>query len=102
MGNVYVRNGTPIGTVSLCSTCRNAHIVEGYRESEAIVLCTYTFDRPLSISFKVKSCSNYTDRTRPSYFEMQKLAIPVSTGTLKPVGFLIQREVEDESVNEDD
>ena len=102
MGNVYVRNGTPIGTVSLCCTCSNAHIVEGYRESEAIVLCTYIYERPLSISFKVKSCSNHRDRTRPSYVEMQKLAIPVTTGTLKPVGFLVQRDVENKGSDDDE
>jgi hypothetical protein len=95
MSNVFVRNGTPIGTVSLCDTCSNAHIVEGYRDSEAIVLCTYTsYDRPLILPFRVKSCTNHRDRNRPSYVDMQKLAIPISTGTLKPVGFLVQREVE--------
>lgn len=99
MGNVYVRNGTPIGSVSLCTTCSHAHIIEGYRESEVINLCTY--DRGLMISFKVKSCTNHQDRTRPSWLEMQKLAIPVSTGTLKPVGFLLQEKIE-KTVEEDD
>lgn len=99
MGNVYVRNGTPIGSVSLCTTCSHAHIVEGYRESEVLNLCTY--DRGLMISFKVKSCSNHLDRTRPSWSEMQKLAIPVSRGTLKPVGFLLKEKLEN-SLGEDD
>jgi hypothetical protein len=50
MGSIYVKNGTPIGATSLCNTCTNAHIVEGYRESEAIVLCTYaSYDRALFI-----------------------------------------------------
>ncbi len=95
MGNVYVRNGTPIGSVSLCTTCTHAHIVEGYRESEAIVLCTYaSYDHALPIRFKVKSCSNHLDRTRPSWKDMEKLAIPVTTGTLKPVGFLVSKAAE--------
>ena len=97
MGNAYVRHSTPIGAVSLCATCANSHIVEGFRESEVIALCTYIYDRPLSIHFRVKSCSNYHDKTRPSYRDMQKLAIPVSTGTLKPVGFLLERERERDS-----
>ena len=100
MGNVYVRNGTPIGSVSLCTTCSYAHIVEGYRESEVINLCTY--DRGLMISFKVKSCSNHLDRTRPSWLEMQKLAIPVSSGTLKPVGFLLKEKLESPTDEDDD
>jgi len=103
MGNVYVRNGTPIGSVHLCTTCTHAHIVEGYRESEAIVLCTYaSYDHALAIPFRVRSCSNHLDRTRPSWKDMEKLAIPVSTGTLKPVGFLVQREVEDKGSKDDD
>ena len=102
MGNVYVRNGTPIGTVSKCTTCRHAHVVEGYRESEVIVMCTYaSYDNPLMLPFRVKSCSNHLDRTRPSYAQMEKLAIPVTTGTLKPVGFLGKREVEKEADEED-
>jgi hypothetical protein len=90
MGSVYVKNGTPIGLVSRCSTCSHAHIVEGYRDSEAIVLCTYaSYERALFIPFKVKSCSNHADRARPSWEEMQKLALDVKPhSTLKTVGFL--------------
>ena len=102
MGNLYVKNGTPIGSVSKCTTCSHAHIVEGYRESEAIVLCTYaSYERALSIPFKVKSCSNHTDRMRPSWQQMEKLAIPVGTGTLKPVGFLGNREIETRGEEDD-
>lgn len=97
MGNVSVRHSTPIGAVSLCATCSNSHVIEGFRESEVIALCTYIYDRPISIQFRVKSCSNYHDKTRPSYRDMQKLAIPVTTGTLKPVGFLLEREREKDS-----
>ncbi|HEU5340346.1 hypothetical protein [Edaphobacter sp.] len=90
MGSVYVKNGTPIGSVSLCTTCAHAHTVEGYRESEVIILCTYaSYDRALFIPFKVKSCSNHADRARPSWEQMEKLALDVKPHTtLKTVGFL--------------
>ena len=92
MGSVYVKNGTPIGSVSLCTTCSHAHSVEGYRESEAIVLCTYaSYDRALLIPFKVKSCSNHADRARPSWEQMKKLALDVKPHTtLKTAGFRVK------------
>ena len=97
MSNLYVRNGTPIGAVSKCSTCANAHVVEGYRESEVIVMCTYaSYTHALMIPFRVKSCSNYEDRTKPSWLQMQKLAIPVSDAVRKPAGFLGERAVSKE------
>ena len=99
MGSIYVKNGTPIGAASLCNTCSHAHIVEGYRESEAIVLCTYaSYDRALFIPFKVKSCSNHYDKARPTWEQMEKLALPVTPkNTYKTVGFLTTVKVESDS-----
>jgi len=89
MGNLYVKNGTPIGSVSLCTKCSYGHIVEGYRESEGIQFCTY--DRGMTIPFRVKSCSNHYDKNKPTWEQMEKLAIPVEKGkTFKTVGFLLQ------------
>jgi hypothetical protein len=103
MGSIYVKNGTPIGVTSLCNTCTNAHIVEGYRESEAIVLCTYaSYDRALFIPFKVKSCSNHYDKARPTWEQMEKLALPVdSKNTYKSVGFLTKVKVEGDSKDDE-
>lgn len=102
MGSVFVKNGTPIGSTSLCATCSHAHIVEGYRESEAIVLCTYaSYDRALFIPFKVKACSNHYDKTRPTWEQMEKLALPVTPkNTYKTVGFLTTAKVENDSVED--
>jgi hypothetical protein len=103
MGSIYVKNGTPIGATSLCNTCTNAHIVEGYREFEAIVLCTYaSYDRALFIPFKVKSCSNHYDKARPTWEQMEKLALPVdSKNTHKSVGFLTKVKVEGDSKDDE-
>ena len=101
MGNIYVRNGTPVGSISLCSSCSNGHIIEGYRESETIQLCTY--DRSMLIPFRVKSCSNHHDKNKPTWLQMQKLAIPVDSGkTFKNVGFLVQPVSEGKDEDEDE
>ena len=100
MGNLHVKNGTPIGSVSLCIKCSYGHVVEGYRESEAIQMCTY--DRGMIISFKVKSCSNHYDKNRPTWKQMKQLAIPVDAKkTFKSIGFLVQ-EVDDVTSGRDD
>ncbi len=88
MGKINIKNGTPVGSNSMCESCNNAQILRGYRESEMIVLCTYTFDRPMNVPFKVSDCTMYRDKNRPSYEQMEKLAIEVKpSSTLKPAGF---------------
>lgn len=100
MGNLYVKNGTPIGSISLCAKCSYGHVVEGYRESEAIQMCTY--DRGMIITFNVKSCSNHYDKNRPTWKQMEQLAIPVEAKkSYKNVGFLVQ-EVPDKTTSSDD
>lgn len=86
---VYVKNGTPLGTTSLCKSCDYAHCIEGYQESELIQLCTYS--RTMVIPFRVKNCSNHYDKNRPSWSQMEKLAISLEPKkTLKPVGFAMK------------
>jgi hypothetical protein len=88
MGKINIKNGTPIGSSSMCDTCANAQILRGFRESELLVLCTYTFDKPLLVPFKVSDCTMYADKNRPTYGQMEKLAIDVKpSSTLKPAGF---------------
>jgi hypothetical protein len=88
MGKLNIKNGTPVGSTSLCETCSNAQIMRGFRESEMIVLCTYTFDQPIQVPFKVNQCTMYCDKNRPSWEMMEKLAIEVkASSTLKPAGF---------------
>jgi len=100
MGRVYVKNGTPLGTTSLCRSCSYGHSIEGYLESELIQVCNY--GQTMTISFRVKTCSNHYDKGRPSWLEMQRLAIPLEPKkTLKPVGFLV-KEVEEKSTDECD
>ena len=89
MGKTYVKNGTPVGSSSLCDTCIRAHIVQGYRESETIVTCMVSYSRPLLVPFKVHECTFHLDKNRPTWEQMEELALAINSApTLKPAGFV--------------
>jgi len=41
------------------------------------------------VPFNIYECNSYYDKNRPSYVQMQKLAIRVSPDNPKPVGFKV-------------
>jgi len=87
MGKLPIKNGTPIGSVSLCKTCSYAQIMTGFKESELITIC-HNPSPTLFVPFNVYECTRYYDKNRPTWAQMQKLAIHVQpSSTLKPVGF---------------
>lgn len=87
MGKLPIKNGTPVGSVSLCKTCTSAQIIAGYRESELITICDNVHPN-LVVPFNVYECTGYYDKNRPSWKQMQDLAIHIEpASTLKPVGF---------------
>jgi len=88
MSKTYVKGGTPVGSESLCKTCTNAHIMTSYRESEMVTMCSGVHPN-IVVPFRIYECTGYYDKNRPSYMEMQKLAIHVSPGNPKPVGFKV-------------
>lgn len=106
MSAVYVKNGTPVGSQSVCSTCEYAQIMRGFRASEEVVYCTYA-NPTFLVPFPVRDCTNHADKNKPSWEDMQKLAIEVRpASSFKPVGFnrsgrdfVTELEDEDEAVN---
>jgi len=64
------------------------------------------------VPFRIYECSSYYDKNRPNWEQMQKLAIHVSAGNPKPVGFKVGAgfgettvrvvEKDDDDCNEDD
>lgn len=97
---MYVKNGTPIGSQSRCESCEHSHILRGFRESEEVTYCYYA--TLLKVPFKVRDCSNYSDKARPNWEQMKDLAIelnPVSYA--KPAGFCGKPEPESEVAMED-
>ena len=88
MSKPYIKNGTPVGSESLCRTCNSAHIMTGYRESELVTICKYVHPN-IAVPFTVNTCTGYYDKNRPSWQQMEDLAIDIVPGPLKPVGFKI-------------
>jgi len=67
----------------------------GFRESEEILFCNYGDLR--RIPFPVRECSDYRNRTHPTWDQMEELALPVdNTTTYKTAGFRIEELVESE------
>jgi hypothetical protein len=88
MSKTYIKNGTPVGTESLCRTCTSAFIFTGYRESEQVTMCTHVHPN-IVLPFIVNTCSSYYDKNRPNWQQMQDLALDVTTAPLKPAGFKV-------------
>ena len=88
MGKAFVKGGTPVGSESLCRTCNSAHIMVGYRESERVTMCNDVHPN-IVVPFTIYECSGYYDKNRPSWEQMQKLAIDVTPAPMKPVGFKV-------------
>jgi hypothetical protein len=77
MGKLNVKNGTPIGNAHLCRNCRNGQFTTGYRECDVLVICTNS-NPARFVPFPVHECTEFWDRNRPEYEEMEKLAINFS------------------------
>jgi hypothetical protein len=59
----------------------------GFRDSEVIVFCDYGTLR--KVPFPVRHCTDYCDRTMPSWKQMQDLALPIqNSSSYKPAGFI--------------
>ena len=93
MGNLHVKGGTPVGSVSLCGTCSWAQIIHGFRESEMVSICRMP-EPNIVLPFRVHECTEYNDRNRPDWEQMTKLAIGVlPASSARPVGFNVRTTV---------
>jgi hypothetical protein len=100
--HIKIRDGTTIsGDSSLCSTCRSSTIVRGRTLDEELVICSALGLRGVQITFKVTSCSDYADRSHPSYMEMMQDAWILQPGSRKRrAGFVRASELQDEEMFE--
>jgi len=76
MGKLNVKNGTPVGNEHLCKSCSHALYVTGYRESDVLVICVLT-DPSFRVPFVVHQCSDFLDKRKPDWEQMEKLAIEI-------------------------
>jgi hypothetical protein len=62
----------------------------GYRESDLLVICTNTSPN-MVVPFTVYECSEYRDKNRPDWEQMEKLAINIQPVRIsaKTAGFSI-------------
>lgn len=89
MPTIHVRKESVVPG-SQCDSCRHAHIIAGYRESETIVYCNYVWDQAIVIPFRVRECSSYADKNKPTWEQMKDLALPIKeTTSAKATGFRI-------------
>ena len=84
MCSASVKNGTPVMGAHLCRSCTHGQFTTGYRDSDVLVICTNTSPSQL-VPFPVEECTEYWDRNRPSWNEMERLALSFSEGHRKPV-----------------
>jgi len=76
MGKLNIKNGTPVGNAHLCRNCSWAQFMTGYRESDLLVICTNS-SPTLVVPFTVMDCSEFSDKLRPDWEQMEKLAINI-------------------------
>jgi len=85
--SIYVRNGTPQSGQSLCETCVNAHIENGHRENEQLVICEQTYPDH-RVLFRVRQCSGYTEQKRQTLKQMEDIAwVVTANGGKRTTGF---------------
>lgn len=77
MAKLNVKNGTPVGSENLCKRCTWGQCITGYRESDLIVICTHA-EPNFTVPFTVMDCNEFSDRHRPTWEQMTKLAIEVA------------------------
>ena len=94
-----VYGGTPLGNESRCVTCSNAHIIEGYAESERMVFCDAMYPAT-RVPFNVRQCSMYEDKRLPDFCQMQKIAWEIrSKSAGATAGFVLGSDLEEEDAD---
>ena len=76
MGKLHVKNGTPVGSEHLCKGCSHGQFTTGYRESDVLAVCTNIYPS-FRLPFVVHECTDFEDKLRPDWEQMEKLAIEI-------------------------
>jgi len=82
------KKGAPLGSPHLCKSCNWGQFMTGYRDSDRLAVCTNT-NPNMVVPFAMLECSGFSDRNRPDYDQMKKLAIDIRPGRIssKTAGF---------------
>ena len=103
MRKVDVKNGTPVGGEHMCKRCTWGQFVRGYRDSDLLVICTNASPN-FRVPFTVYDCSAFSDKHRPTFEQMSRLAIGVNQVRLsaRTRGFQAVTKVHPVRVDEDE
>lgn len=71
---IYVKNGTPVNGPSLCESCSRAFSARGYGETELLVVCQALWPQR-RMHFPVRACTAYIEKNKPTFDEMEEIAI---------------------------
>jgi hypothetical protein len=108
MSKMNVKNGTPVGGTHLCESCHWGQFITGYRESDRLAICTNTSPN-IVLPFTVYACGSFSDKHKPDWEQMEKLAIDIrpvrlskktagfSTATKRPVRVPADEDDKDEA-----
>jgi hypothetical protein len=90
-----VHGGTR-GTVRLCDSCANSHIIRGSRISQESISCSGIYP-PRVVPFDVVECKDYRNAAEPSLGKLMEIAqfISVDKRTGR-VGFVDASKISDE------
>jgi hypothetical protein len=102
MGRVNIKNGTPVAGAHLCLRCSWAQAMTGYRESDRLVVCNKT-SPDMVVPFVMLDCSGFDDKHRPTWNQMEKLAIrvPARPVSARTKGFATAAEARPAATRED-
>lgn len=78
MGKLNVMCGTPVAPDHLCRRCAWGVFMTGHRDSDLLVICTNVHPN-LTVPFPVHECSAFNDRNKPTFEQMNRLAIRVNS-----------------------
>lgn len=82
---------------SKCESCMHSHIARGYRESERITICMFSYPEH-RVPFAVLECSSYTEKKRQTLKQMEEIAwVVTGKGDTRTVGFAPPEEKKKES-----
>ena len=91
---IYVKNGTPVNGLSLCESCSRAFIARGYSETELVAICQALWPER-RMHFPVRACTAYVEKNKPTFKEMEDIAIVLDRVALKrDAGFVRLDETE--------
>ncbi len=95
-----VQNGTVANSEStLCATCRHSIVTKGRTLDEEIVHCQAVHMGATRITFKVTSCSGYSDERQPTYMQFMEDAWILQPGSKRrSAGFIRASELREEEL----